>query len=113
MAGEAITAPWRCAEALIHRRTTALFAAKQFSELRDALFMSGNEAPGDLSEGKVNLLTQQQETTLEVGEAIVENKRLTDQLAQRGTLVEALNHRVEGVVDYQRTDGCRGREANS
>ena len=55
MAGEAITAPWRCAEALIHRRTTALFAEKQFSELRDALFMSADTARSELSEGKVNL----------------------------------------------------------
>ena len=55
MASEAITVPWRCAEALIHRRTTALFAAKQFSELRDALFMSDDVARSELSEGKVNL----------------------------------------------------------
>ena len=52
MASEAITVPWRCAEALIHRRTTALFAAKQFSELRDALFMSNAERRSELSEGK-------------------------------------------------------------
>ena len=57
MASEAITVPWRCAEALIHRRTTELFQAKQFSELRDALFMSNNTARSELSEseGKANL----------------------------------------------------------
>ena len=57
MASEAIKVPWRCAEGLIHRRTAEVFQAKQFSELRDALFMSDNTALSVLSEseGKVNL----------------------------------------------------------
>ena len=57
MASEAIKVPWRCLEGLIHRRTTEVFQAKQFSELRDALFMSDNTALSVLSEseGKVNL----------------------------------------------------------
>ena len=57
MASEAIKVPWRCLEGLIHRRTTEVFQAKQFSELRDALFMSDNTALSVVSEseGKVNL----------------------------------------------------------
>ena len=57
MASEAIKVPFPFLEGLIHRRTTELFQAKQFSELRDALFMSDNTALSVLSEseGKVNL----------------------------------------------------------
>ena len=57
MASEAIKVPWRCLEGLIHRRTAEVFQAKQFSELRDALFMSDNTALSVVSEseGKVNL----------------------------------------------------------